>query len=442
MNAQTDTKPAQNNTQPGSHRHQAVLNVLVPLVLTLISIVVVLEVGLRKFYQLIPLGVCASDPIVGYYFCQPYFEYDKPVRIAYRYKPGFKMEGYWDPANAFLANSQNEVAPTGRDDSFWYVFETDEMGFPNSEYEWRDAYDVIVTGDSFVTRSAPRTWIELLAEQTGKSVLTLGASSWSTPSEVEAVKMYGLDKHPDWVVLMFFEGNDLFNTAQYIKRRESGLSWKEYDFHNVPVYRRLLTYHLLKYGIDRLTIDKTMPSTRYRYPVTASTEAGDVPTVLKDIHLLPLSADYDTLARSDEFAYVKDGLIDLNDRCAAQGTRLLFVYIPSKEHVYWSRIWDSTDVNNILERTVTVTLSEGDHGTLQWNPPYLSYETFNANHNAQERLFADMAAETGIEFLNLTPIFWEDAIQHGELYNYADPHWNQAGNQLAADAIAAYITGQ
>jgi hypothetical protein len=53
-----------------------------------------------------------------------------------------------------------------------------------------------------------------------------------------------------------------------------------------------------------------------------------------------------------------------------------------------------------------------------------------------------MAAETGIEFFNLTPIFWETAIRHGELYNYADPHWNQAGNQLAADAIAAYITAQ
>jgi hypothetical protein len=53
--------------------------------------------------------------------------------------------------------------------------------------------------------------------------------------------------------------------------------------------------------------------------------------------------------------------------------------------------------------------------------------------------FEDMADEIGIAFLNLTPIFWQEAIRSGELYNYADPHWNQAGNQLAADAIRTYV---
>jgi hypothetical protein len=30
---------------------------------------------------------------------------------------------------------------------------------------------------------------------------------------------------------------------------------------------------------------------RYRYPVTASTEAREIDLVFKDIHLLPMSAD-------------------------------------------------------------------------------------------------------------------------------------------------------
>ena len=167
-----------------------------------------------------------------------------------------------------------------------------------------------------------------------------------------------------------------------------------------------------------------------------------LPLVLKDIHLLPMSADYETLARSDEFAHIRSGLVELNDLLAARGARLLVVYIPSKEHVYWSRIWDPEDVNAILERTVTVTLSEGNHGFLQWEPSYLDFDTFNANHNAQERLFEDMAREAGIEFLNLTPLFWQEAIRRGELYNYMDLHWNQAGNQLVADAVAGVVEGQ
>ena len=416
-----------------------ILNIAAPLLLTLATSYAALEVGFRLFYRLIPLEVCASDPIVANYYCQPYFIYDKPIRIAYRYRPGFKMEGWWDPASPMMANSGNETAPTDRSDAFWYVFHSDEMGFPNDEYHWRDHYDVVITGDSFVIRSAPKTWIEILRQESGQSILVLGAPSWSTLNEIEAVKMYGLDKHPRWVVLMYFEGNDLFNTAQYIERRASGLSWKEFDMRGVPLYRKSIAYHMLKYWLGRL---KPRPRTppHYRYPVTASTEAGEIKMVLKDIHLLPMSASYDTLARSEEFDHVRQGLLELKELCEAQGARLLLVYIPSKEHVYWSRIWDPVDVNNILERTVTVTLSEGDHGYLQWNPPYLSFDEFNKNHNAQEMLFVDMARETGIDFINLTPIFWREAIKRGELYNYADPHWNQAGNQLAADVIYKYMS--
>ena len=72
-------------------------------------------------------------------------------------------------------------------------------------------------------------------------------------------------------------------------------------------------------------------------------------------------------------------------------------------------------------------------------PIYLDYQTFNENHNAQERLFSDFARENDIEFLNLTPALWQMTIEQGEMYNYADPHWNQAGNQLAADLIQNYL---
>ncbi|HEX6385798.1 MAG TPA: hypothetical protein VF177_14105 [Anaerolineae bacterium] len=138
---------------------------------------VAVEVGLRHFYTLIPIEVCAADYIIADYECQPYFEYDKPMRIGYRYKPGLHFEGVWDPANPYLASAGDSTAPTDRDDAFWYVFRTDEMGFPNSEYEWRDHYDMVISGDSFVTRTAPKTWIELLVEKSGQSILTLGASS-------------------------------------------------------------------------------------------------------------------------------------------------------------------------------------------------------------------------------------------------------------------------
>lgn len=422
-------------------RRTKVANLLIPGLLSLLLAFGTLEFGLRKFYQLIPLDVCASEAVIGAYVCQPYFVYDKPIRIGYRYEPGFHLEGLWDPADPNLAAAADETEPTGRSDAFYYVFETDEMGFPNSEYRWREQYDMVIAGDSFTIRTAPESWIEILARQSGQEVLTLGAPSWSTLNEVEAVKLYGLDKRPKWVLLMYFEGNDLVNTAHYLERRDSGLNWKEYDLAGVPLTRRLVTPHLLAYAIDQLMPAAVDPSA-YRYPVTASTEAGEIDTVLKDIHLLPMSADYRTLAASDEFAAVKQALLDLDQLVKQQGGRFLLVFIPSKEHVLWSRIWDPVAVDHILERTVTVSLSQGEHGQLEWNQQYLSYDRFNENHNAQERLMEDFARENSVEFLNLTPDFWRQSIARGELYHYADPHWNQAGNNLAAQLILEYLQDQ
>ncbi|MBE7528330.1 MAG: hypothetical protein HND44_22120 [Chloroflexi bacterium] len=415
------------------------LNILVPFSLSILAVFVTLEVAFRLFYQLIPMEVCAADHIIGTYYCQPYFEYDKPIRYGYKYIPGFRLEGMWDPANPFLANSENSTAPTPRDDAFPYLFETDDMGFPNKPGPWQDNYNIVIAGDSFTIRTAPQTWMELLAEQTGSDILTLGAPSWSTLNEVEAIKQFGLDKNPEWVLLMFFEGNDLVNTGQYLERRDSGLNWREFDMQDVSLRRRLLTPHFARYLWDKLFPGEETAPVKYRYPVAASTEVGEIETVFKEVHLLPLSADYETLARSDEFAAMKEGLLELQALTEAQGARLVVVYIPSKEHVLWSRVWDEVDVNNVLERTVTVRLSEGDHGRLLFDPIYLSYDQFTANQRAQEQLLSDFTAEVGIEFLNLTPIFWQKSIETGELYHFADPHWNQAGNQLAADAIATFL---
>ncbi len=420
-------------------RRRKIIGLVIWLAVMLAVIFAVFEIGFRFFYRAIPLDVCASSSIIANYYCQPYLEYDKPIKLAYHYVPGYKTEGLWDPADPRTANPGNETRPTGRSDAFPYQFQTDEKGFPNDEYTWRDQYDIVIAGDSFTIRTAPKTWMESLRDLTGMSVLTLGAPSWGPLNETEAIKQYSLDKNPQWVVLMYFEGNDLFNTEEYLERRATGMSWKEYDFSHSTLWDQLIVPHMIQYWLKKIFPNADTTPLHYRYPVTASTEAGPIPMVLKDFHLLPMSADYSTLARSDEFAAIKQSLVDMQQQVEAQGGNFLLVYVPSKEHVYWSRIWDSTDVNNILERSVTVKLSEGDHGHFIWEPKYLSYDTFNANHNAQEKLLTDFAQSSGIQFLNLTPTFWEQGIKRGELYHYADPHWNQAGNDLAAQTIAEYI---
>ena len=421
-------------------KRQIVIDLTLSLLFSAVLVIVLVEVGLRRMYNLIPIEVCAADELIGTYTCRPNFEYDNPMEVGYHYKPGLRIEGEWDPANPILVGAGEITEPTDRNDSFWFVFETDEMGFPNSEYEWRDEYDIVVLGDSFTVRTAPKTWIDLLSEKSGHSILTLGAQSWGTLSQEQAVKKWGLDKNPEWVILLFFEGNDLLNVQQYLERKDSGLDWRTYDYQGVPWAHRLLTPHLWRYLINRSSNDVVAnESHEYIFPMTASTYVGEVETILKFSHLLPISADYETIENSDEFKALSASLIEIDQLVKAQNGRFLLVYVPSKEHVLWSRFWDPVDVNHILERTVTVTLSNGENGRLQFNQPHLTYDQFNANHLAQEQLMTDFATQNEIEFLNLTPVFWQKTIDEGEFFHFADVHWNQAGNQLTADTIWEYI---
>lgn len=405
--------------------------------LTTLSLILAIEIGLRLFYPLIPPAVCASAPIVANYYCQPYFKYDKPIRLAYWYKPGLEINNLWDPAAPRHHSNPASIAPSDRSDAFQYHLKIDNMGFPNPTAEWQAQYDLVIVGDSFTLPSAPHPWIEQLAEKTGLDILTLGAPSWSTPNEVEAARQFGLDKRPNWLILLYFEGNDLFNIAQYTERQASGLSWREYDFQEAPLYHRLLSYHLLRTLI--ITDKPSGEQPDYPYPIQAQTDIGPIDLVLEELLLLPLSADYETLAASDEFARVKADLLTLQQLTQNQATRLLLIYIPTKAHVYWPRIWEPADTSVVLARTVTVTLSEGDHGRLQWQAGYLDYDTFSRNQNAQAALMADFSRQNDIDFLNLTPHYQAAAIAQGELYNYVDSHFNQAGNDLLAELIAAYL---
>src|SRR5512136_821126 len=124
----------QNGTS--SRRKRKIIGIAIWLAVMLAVILVVFEVGFRVFYRAIPLDVCASTPIIANYYCQPYLEYDKPIKLAYKYVPGYKIEGMWDPADPRLANPGNETRPTGRSDAYLYKFQADEKGFPNDEYQW------------------------------------------------------------------------------------------------------------------------------------------------------------------------------------------------------------------------------------------------------------------------------------------------------------------
>ena len=393
---------------------------------SLCAALVALEIGFRTMPQTIPLGACQSSLTLSYAFCHYEYQYDDPPRLGYVFKPGFGYDGPWNPADAAEIHEENETCGDPPDDTFHYAYRTDSTGFVNNATPWLTHYDVVVTGDSFTKPWAPVWWVDLLRQQTGTSVLNLGMDGWATLSEVEAVRTYGLDKHPRWVVLLYFEGNDLFGVGEYYRRWTSGMDWRTYQLQQVGPLDRLVMPHVLRFWGDQIRQVFSPKKRICRYPMTVATNVSRFQTVFYDVQISQLSASRTEIETSLEWKLATQAILGLRDDVTAQGGRFLLVYVPAKEHLYWARIWDVGDISHFLELTT----------------PLRSYQEFTDSVDAQMVLMQDFAAANQLDFLNLTGEIWQRTMTHGtQYYNYADMHWNEAGNRLVAGLIADYITG-
>ena len=399
-----------------------------PLAIALLSFLTTmaaLEIGFRLMPQFIPLEACRSSLTLAHAYCENAFRvYDRPLRLGYTFKPGYTYDGRWNPADPNVINARDATCGDIPDHTFHYVVRADDHGFVGNESPWRDHYDIVITGDSFTGNFAPVWWIDLLGQQTGMSVLNLGMEGWGPLSQVEAVRQYGLDKSPRWVVMTYFEGNDLFEVGEYTRRRESGLDWRTYQLHLVSPPERLIMPHMLRFWAESLWHMVDPEPKICRFPMTVSTNVHRFETVFFHTHIAQLSWSRERILASWEWQRATQAILALRDEVEAQGARFLLVFVPAKEHLYWSRIWDPVDIGHFLELTV----------------PLLSYQEFTEIVDDQMELVEEFAAANNIRLLNLTGEMWRRTMLEGiEFYNYSDPHWNEAGNRLVAQLIARTI---
>ncbi len=405
-----------------SNLSQRILRGIAIVVLTLISLLVALELGFRVFPQAIPFEACLFSPVLGGGYCDYRYQFDQPMKMAYRYKPGYVYDEPYNPSDPAVIGAQYETCAPPRDDTFQLTFTADENGFLNPS-PWQDSYDIVITGDSFAQPHADVFWIDELGEQSGMSILNLGIGSWGTLSQVEAIREFGLDKNPDWVILVYFEGNDFFNAGEYMRRQESGYSWRGYILHNAKPFERLVMPNMIRYWYAKLTGGMPVHEQKCEYPMTVATEVNRFETVFVNDQIRMLGYDHDYLESAPEWDLITDALTAIDQDVTEQGANFLLVYAPSKEHVYWGRIWDETEVNLFIARTV----------------PLKTFQEFDEHYDDQLEMLAEFATENDIQFLDLTEPLRDTMLGGTEVYHYADSHWNSAGDEVVAQAILEYI---
>lgn len=286
-----------------------------------------------------------------------------------------------------------------------------------TRYQWDLTYDqngfrndtdlksagMVVIGDSMVegmTVPHDRLTTTLLERSENQPVANFGQYGYGPGQELVALKRYALPLHPRIVIWVFFEGNDLDDLAGY--RRAIAHPQSFWDRFVQRSFTRVVYRGVSRFFAPAKPLGVTRSGVIQR--------PGETPvTVYFTFTAHPLTGN--DLKAVDGTAGI---IAEAYKLSAARGARFLFVFAPDKFRVY--------------------------HDFCQF-PAQSECPQWTVN-DLPERMRRSVAAiAPGAGYLDLTPAL-VDAAKHGMLPYYSDDiHWTPEGHQVAAEAIAQYLSG-
>jgi len=305
---------------------------------------------------------------------------------------------------------------------------TDANGFRNSLSE-SARYDIVALGDSFtVGGNVASPWPQMLAEFSESSVLNLGEAGDGPQQELEILRRYGLAPSPRWVILAYFEGNDLYDAASYAQAS--------------PFILPRFGKYIVERGLEALSESRSASAEAiikpsYRYPIEVTVGGTDLGMAFFSYYISWLSVNSEAIESSQNYRLVGESILKMRELSESEEARFLLVYVPSKEHVYLPYLNDADLLEPVFTDVPTLELDGA--GFLQFTSESATPELTRQHMDDQVNLWADFAAGQNIFFLDLTSTFQEEAGIGAELYYPFDTHWNQSGHDLAAQTIAQYI---
>jgi len=307
---------------------------------------------------------------------------------------------------------------------------TDAHGFRNPPPE-KATYGIVALGDSFTRAIDVATpWPQILAEYTGINVLNLGDIGIGPQDELKILRQYGLEKKPRWVILAYFEGNDLYDAGTYDQAN---------PFILTRFGRYMLDRSVEAWQEKRLDGAQLAAIPTYRYPITITINKNQLEIVFFSSYISWLSLSEEAIAASQNYLLMRETILQVQELSQAAGARFLLVYVPSKEHVYVRYLNDADILARVFTDVPAIELDAA--GFLKFASERATPELTRQHMDDQAGLLAKFAVEHNIRFLDLTPIFQEKAGVGAELYYPFDTHWNQLGHDLAAETIYYYIKG-
>lgn len=414
----------------------------------------VLEVGLRALGSRLPSWIAVQRRDLGEFRADP--RWQDSARYGPRLAPGLHTFGEWQHGD--IVRMGFLPPDLVRHPAYRYPLVTDADGFRNSAAE-SSATGVAALGDSFtdaMTLPVELSWPARLAGLLGVSVHNYGTAGFGPGQELLVLKEYALARRPRQVVVAFFAGNDLHDAESFADRGQladasaapkQGWEFKDViarfdQFYVVSLYQGAAAFLRDRTGGRRGRGSSQVDYSGEDLSAPAATAPGfdrglfAVPVAGRTLRFAFLPPYLDRLEVSREqlqgsrgWEVTRQSYQEMDRLVRAQGGQLVVAFIPSKAQVYLPLL--STSFPPVeLERSLQVCLRRP-------LPP--SLDAMMRNRLALNDLMRDFCAKEGIAFLDLTDVLEKKVGTGHNVYFPDDSHWNAAGQETAANAIAGFM---
>ena len=296
-------------------------------------------------------------------------------------------------------------------------FTRDQHGFRNGE-PWPDDVDLVVIGDSFTAAElVQRPFWQSLSD----SMLILGLPGSGTLEQQRLFDAFAWPRQPTLVILAFFAGNDLSDSAKFAEMLRTGANRHELTHRGKSPLDYSIVFRILQVLIE---VTASKETTDCHYPLMAQTEPP-TPVAFYRRFLPILGADIASLQQSETFQRTKTSIGDMATALRSIDSQLLLMYIPQKAELYWNYLDDESK-----QKIIDVESRDRQLEGLQ---------DIDLNLPAQRDAMRQLANDLGLSFLDLTPALAQ-AIRAGQApYFFADTHWNQSGHDIARIALLDFL---
>ena len=255
----------------------------------------------------------------------------------------------------------------------------------------------LAVGDSFTFGDGvdqESTWIAQLANLTSREIINLGVPGYGPQQYTRIIERYGISLRPRVIFYCLFT-NDLRDAEQFA-------AWKRHPTSKFSVAKFLRNHSVFANLYHRWRRQSTLESRYVRLE-----KAGLDLSVRK----LGDEINADSARLRTVWPLIAREIDKASEDSRQINARLVVLYFPSKEEVYWESI--KSEMKNL--------------------------ESFNGRIHQLRNTTMELCRSRPLLCFDLTPSL-EEAARHGDhLYFSTDIHWNPSGHKLVASAINRFL---